>query len=570
MKYLNLFLLLSLTVLISFSQNVSRDYAIQTGVNFYKYHAAKFDINKSNVEIENEVLLQSPSGQECIYALSFKDGGYVLVSADNRTFPVLAYSFCDDFSMDNISPANRLWIDKYLEQYDLIESNSIESTTIIKNVWNLYYNNDVVNDKSTKGVSEMLTTKWNQNYPYNYYCPFHPLGPGERVYAGCVATAMAQIMKFWNYPETGRGTHDYFWGDYYTIDFGATTYHWDSMTNSINTLSRNSIAELIFHCAVSVDMDFSPDGSGSSITNAFFALKQNFRYRAGVYELDKSDVEDDVWKFTLREDLDKGHPILYRGTDDNGSGHAFVCDGYQDTSFFHFNWGWSGAGNGYYYLDDINPQMDFYWGQGALINLTPNYANYCNSMVYDQPEWTFDDGSGPNLYFNNTDCDWLIDLTNHEYDFLRIYFSKYELLENDILKIYEGNSSEGILIATFTAGVVPTDIISYSDEIYVSFTSDAQGQAEGWELNYETVVLGVNNSNSNSDVTIYPNPTSETIFIYGLQKSTTIYIIDMSGRIVKTIADYYDGTINISDIASGIYYLKNASDNTILGKVIKQ
>ncbi|MDD3739865.1 MAG: C10 family peptidase [Bacteroidales bacterium] len=571
MKYLIFIVVFSFTFSFLSAQQVSRDYAIQTGINFYKSHAMAFDLNKSDIQIEKETVIISKSGKDCIYAINFKDEGYILVSADNRTYPVLAYSFEDEFDLENIAPATRLWIDKYLEQFDLIESNYVESTDMIKSAWETYYNNDIVNTKSTKGVSELLTTRWNQNYPYNYYCPFHPLGPGDRVYAGCVATAMAQIMKFWNYPETGRGTHDYFWGDYYTIDFGATTYHWDSMTNSINTLSRNSIAELIFHCAVSVDMDFGPDGSGSSITNSFFALKQNFRYRAGVYELDKSDVEDSEWKFFLREDLDKGHPILYRGTDDYGNGHAFVCDGYQDTSYFHFNWGWGGASNGYYYLDDINPQMDFYWGQGALLNLTPNYAGYCSSMVYDQPEWTFDDGSGPNYYFNDTDCDWLISLTNHEFDFLRIYFTSYNLLENDILKIYEGNNSDGVLIGEFTASVAPSEIISYSNEIYISFTSDSQGQSDGWELNYETIVLGVNSNNLNSDINVYPNPANDEIFIYGLDSKSKIIVQDMSGRIVYNEEFLVNSKIDISAFASGIYILKieNQEENKTL-KFVKE
>ncbi|HNQ68735.1 MAG TPA: C10 family peptidase [Bacteroidales bacterium] len=567
MKYLLFTVVFSFSFIFLTAQHVSRDYALQTGINFYKSHAMAFDLNKSDIQIEKESTITSKSGKDCIYEFSFKDGGYILVSADNRAYPVLAYSYGDEFDIEDIAPATRLWIDKYLEQFDLIESNSIKSTDIIKSAWQKYYNNETPAPRSIRGVPTMLTTKWNQNYPYNYYCPMHPLGPGQRVYAGCVATAMAQVMKFWNYPETGRGTHDYFWGDYFTVDFGETTYHWDSMTNSINTLSRNSIAELIFHCAVSVDMDFGPDGSGSSISNSFFALKQNFRYRAGVYELEKYDVEDSEWKFILREDLDKGHPILYRGTNDNGEGHAFVCDGYQDTSYFHFNWGWGGSANGYFYLDNINPRMSFYWGQGALINLTPNYADYCSSMVYDQPEWSFDDGSGPNYYFNNTDCDWLISLGNREFDFLRIYFTKYDLLENDILKIYEGNSSEGALVGTFTAGVAPSELISYSNEIYITFKTDSQGQAEGWKLNYETIVLGVNSNSINSDISIYPNPAKEEIYVYGLDSESNLTILDMCGRIIYCDNNFIDSEINISEFESGIYILK--IENQDFSKILK-
>jgi len=553
------------------AQNISKYEALRIGTNFYTQHASAFGIEKSSLEVDNEILLSSPAGKECIYAFNFKNGGYVLVSADDRSYPVLAYSFDDSFDINNIAPANKLWIDKYLEQFDLIEQTNPEESESISAAWNYYSVDNRTDYKAIKGVETLLTTKWNQDYPYNYYCPPHPAGPGGRVYAGCVATAMAQVMKFWNYPETGRGTKEYFWGDYFTVDFGATTYQWDSMSNTINTLSRNSISELIFHCAIAVDMSFSHTGSASSITNSFFALKQNFRYRAGVYELDKSQVEDFEWKLILKEDLDKGHPILYRGTDDGNNGHAFVCDGYQDTTYFHFNWGWGGYGNGYYYLDNINPQMDFHWGQGALINLTPNDAEYCSSMVYDQPQWSFGDGSGPNYYFNNTDCEWLISLTNHEYDYVSLYFSKYDLLENDILKIYEGNSSDGLLIGTYTAGNAPSEIITEATELFITFHSDSQGQADGWELTYEAVVLGVNDESVSGNINIFPNPTDNNITIIGLNETSDVNIVDMCGRVLYSNDEFVNGTIDISSFAAGIYFVKIENNATkITEKLIKQ
>jgi len=188
-------------------------------------------------------------------------------------------------------------------------------------------------------------------------------------------------------------------------------------------------------------------------------------------------------------------------------------------------------------------------------------------MVYDQPEWTFDDGSGPNYYFNNTDCEWLITLENHEFDFLRIYFTKYDILENDVLKIYEGNSSEGTLLGTFTAGVVPSDMISYSDEIFVTFKTDSQNQAEGWELNYETVVLGVNSSNCNDDISIYPNPVKEKIFVYGLKSESNVTILDMCGRIIYYDNNFIDSEISIAEFESGVYILN--IENQDFSKILK-
>ncbi|MDD2636720.1 MAG: C10 family peptidase [Bacteroidales bacterium] len=374
MKYTLAFIIIILIQLGMFAQNISRNEALQIGENFYKHKATALSLEKKEPVVSKEELIKSPVGKESIYVFNYVGGGFVLVSADQRAVPVLAYSLDSEFDTKNLAPATQLWINKYLEQYDLIVENNVSTNDRLIQIWDEVRTDNIKDIKSAKAVDKLISTRWNQGVQYNYYCPVHSQGPGGRVYAGCVATAMAQIMKFWNYPETGKGTGQFFWGDYIVVEFENTEYKWEEMTNSINTLSRDAIAELIYHCGVSVGMDYGYDGSGAFIENSFAALKQNFRYRSGIIHEEMYMYEDYEWKFLLKEDLDKGHPILYRGTDDGGNGHAFVCDGYQDTSYFHFNWGWGGAADGYFYLDNVNPQMDFHWSQAALLNITPNHA----------------------------------------------------------------------------------------------------------------------------------------------------------------------------------------------------
>ncbi|MDY0141145.1 MAG: C10 family peptidase [Bacteroidales bacterium] len=559
MRYILTFLFLLLIQAGMFAQNISRNEALQIGEKFYTRKASAFSIEKSTTIISKEALIKSPSGNESIYVFNYLSGGFVLVSADQRAVPVLAYSLDSEFDTQNLAPATQLWIDKYLEQYDLIVENNVSTNDKLMQMWDEVRTGNLKDIKSVKGVDKLITTRWNQNYPYNYYCPTHSQGPGGRVYAGCVATTMAQIMKFWNYPEIGRGSARIFWGDYVEVDFANVEYKWEEMSTSINSMSRDAIAELIFHCGVSVGMDYGYEGSGASIENSFFALKQNFRYRAGMSHKNKYMYEDYEWKFLLKEDLDKGHPILYRGTDDGGNGHAFVCDGYQDTSYFHFNWGWGGSADGFFYLDNINPQMSFQWGQGALLNIMPIDAGYCNSMVYNQIQWTFDDGSGPNYYFNNQNCDWLISLTDHNVEFVKINFLRFNTLENDILYIYEGNSDAGTLIGEYSANDIPTELIVYNDEVYFKFISNSEGQAEGWELMYETSVLGVEN-NIMSDISIYPNPAKNQLNIVGLVDNSNITIYDLSGKVMKEISANNRVSCNISDLSSGIYFVKIQND----------
>ncbi|MDD2386425.1 MAG: C10 family peptidase [Bacteroidales bacterium] len=559
MRYILTFLFLLLIQAGMFAQNISRNEALQIGGKFYTRKASAFSIEKSTTIICKEALIKSPSGNESIYVFNYSSGGFVLVSADQRAVPVLAYSLDSEFDTQNLAPATQLWIDKYLEQYDLIVENNVSTNDKLMQMWDEVRTGNLKDIKSVKGVDKLITTRWNQNYPYNYYCPTHSQGPGGRVYAGCVATTMAQIMKFWNYPEIGRGSARIFWGGYVEVDFANVEYKWEEMSTSINSMSRDAIAELIFHCGVSVGMDYGYEGSGASIENSFFALKQNFRYRAGMSHKNKYMYEDYEWKFLLKEDLDKGHPILYRGTDDGGNGHAFVCDGYQDTSYFHFNWGWGGSADGFFYLDNINPQMSFQWGQGALLNIMPIDAAYCNSMVYNQIQWTFDDGSGPNYYFNNQNCDWLISLTDHNVEFVKINFLRFNTLENDILYIYEGNSDAGTLIGEYSANDIPTELIVYNDEVYFKFISNSEGQAEGWELMYETSVLGVEN-NIMSDISIYPNPAKNQLNIVGLVDNSNITIYDLSGKVMKEISANNRVSCNISDLSSGIYFVKIQND----------
>ncbi len=570
---MKLIVLSLMTIFISlglFAQSVNFKEAAEVGNKFYLQKSSEFNLEKSQSRIKNQKLLRTESGNEAFYVLNYEDGGFVIVSADKRIAPVLAYSFENAFSANDIAPATQDWINMYMEQLDLIIENNISSDMRLDLMWEEALGESTILNKSIKGVDKLLETQWNQNYPYNYYCPLHSQGPGGRVYAGCVATAMAQVMNFWNYPETGRGEIAFFWGQYDNVNFGETEYKWDEMTETINDVSLNAIAELIYHCGVSVDMNYGYDGSGASITKSYFALKQNFKYKPGLKEVTKYRYDDSDWKFLLREDLDKGHPILYRGTDAGSNGHAFVCDGYQDTSYFHFNWGWGGAADGFYYLDNINPQMSFHYSQGALINITSYDAAYCNSLVYNQTDWTFDDGSGPNYYFNNQDCEWLISLTDHDVEFIKFNFTKFNTLEGDVLYVYEGNSDAGTLIGEYSLNDIPTELIVYSNEVYFKFVTNSDGQADGWEVMYSTSVLGVEDEVF-SDLTIYPNPANDILNIVGLTDDSEIEIYDLSGKVQKVVNAQNRVSIDISDLAAGVYFVKvNSSENSVVKKMIKQ
>ncbi len=204
-------------------------------------------------------------------------------------------------------------------------------------------------------VDPLLSTLWNQGTYYNQLCPTDPNGPGGHVWAGCVATAMGQVMKYHDHPDQGTGSHSYYAAGYGTqsANFGVTTYEWSSMPNQINS-NNLPIATLLYHLGVSVDMQYSPNGSGAYSSDARDALVDYFSYSPNAQLLPKNSFPIETFIYKLQNELNLNRPVYYSGSG-SGGGHAFVCDGYQGDDYFHFNWGWSGYGDGYFYLNNLNP-----------------------------------------------------------------------------------------------------------------------------------------------------------------------------------------------------------------------
>jgi hypothetical protein len=209
-----------------------------------------------------------------------------------------------------------------------------------------------------------------------------------------VATAMAQVMKFWNYPTTGTGFHSYNHSKYGTLNanFGSTTYNWANMPNQLTSSSsseqKTAVATLMYHCGVSVDMDYDVSangGSGAYVISstppkthcAEYALKTYFGYKSTLQGIQKNDYTQTQWINLLKTELDASRPVLYAGFGDGG--HCFIADGYNNNNYFHFNWGWSGSCDGYFALNALNPESGgigsgagtYNNGQQAVIGIEP-------------------------------------------------------------------------------------------------------------------------------------------------------------------------------------------------------
>ena len=320
-----------------------------------KFAEAKFMVERQNVALE-----QVYSGPEdAFYVFNIGDKGFVIIAADDAYRPVIGYSDQSTFDASNIPPALVDYLDGIaLSINRLKRQGNVVATPMVAAEWeSVLATGELISRNGGRGVDFLCQTQWDQSYPYNYCCPEDPDGSGGHTYVGCLATAMAQLMRFWASPVHGIGDHCYIHEDYGQIcaDFENTYYDWEHMPNSLNNNSsveeKLAVGTLGFHCGVTIDMGYGPDGSGGASSPIPGVMHTYFNYCDAIVQLSRNDFETETWKTMVREQFDMGWPMYYGGCEDGGC-HAFVCDGYDDKDMFHFNLGWGGSSDGWYLIDD--------------------------------------------------------------------------------------------------------------------------------------------------------------------------------------------------------------------------
>jgi hypothetical protein len=293
---------------------------------------------------------------EAFFVYNVGDHSFVIIAGDDAHRPVIGYSNESSFDASNIPPALAYYLDGVAEC--MLPLRRAVATPDVAAEWaSVLEHGRLISRHGGRGTGYFCQTQWNQDYPYNYCCPEDPAGSGGHAIVGCLATAMSQLMRFWTYPTQGIGSHCYNHEVYGQIcaDFGNTLYDWDNMPNTLN--SNSSEAEklatgtLCFHCGVTIDMGYGPDGSGGGSGPIPGAMHEYFNYSEANVQRSRNDYETEIWKTMVREQFDMGWPMYYGGCQDGGC-HAFVCDGYDDNDMFHFNLGWGGSSDGWYLIDD--------------------------------------------------------------------------------------------------------------------------------------------------------------------------------------------------------------------------
>lgn len=438
-------------------------------------------------------LISSPF--DGMYIFAGPNGGFVIVSADDCVQPILGYSFTSPVNKE-LNPEVRYWLSTYQDQIEALRQSNTEASEEVTALWaTLLSGLESTEPMPLNLVPTLLSTTWDQSPYYNKFCPYDSV-QNHRTVAGCVATAVAQVMKYWNHPAQGTGSHSYTHSDYGTlsVDFSTTTYNWAQMPRALGSRSTttqdNAVATLMYHVGVAIDMDYGVEASGAQLTSFGYsynsypsaqgALPLFFGYDSNIQAKYRNNISDADWKGYVKTELDAARPVLYAGFDSEG-GHCFVCDAYNTAeTHFHFNWGWSGYYDGYYTLSALSPggggtggngTYTFNLNQQILIGVQPQGYNptpvassdtisYCgNNPHYTSVGTGGSSGNGP-MY-------WGIaltpeQLTGHNYLKSAVFYVRET--GNYTLKVFAGGTtSPGTLVHTQNFQCVASDTSKWKE-----------------------------------------------------------------------------------------------------------
>lgn len=668
------------------AQNVKMDEATVVARHFFSAQ------NRTFKSFEKVIT----NGQDTLLYIFNAENSYVVIGADKRVPPVLAFSDHQLYNDEDVIAPVTMWLNIYQRQISELKRDRTNNQPVHP-LWNaLQSRSGNGGFRDEEAVEPLMKSHWGQGTFYNYYCPRDMAGENNRVVTGCVATAMAQLIYYFRFPETGIGSYSYTDENYglQSADYGATTYNYEAMCDNPSSINP-AICTLMHHCGVGVDMVYGPDGSGMYNHSAARVLRNFFKFSPQTEYLfrDSTDVD---WDSVIVAHLSRRMPMYYAGwSEPNVNGHGFICDGYKlmdSCYFFHFNFGWDGDYDGYFYTDHLNlmgthfngyqelivnaypdtnlydypiaqpiegsktltalagsfmdgsddaanyqPNMNYTWhiqpqtdsitsitldveyklaegdtlkifapnisdsytitaDSGSLhiswetssmtvsftsddqvedlgfrANYTAVLPEYCRpSQNFTAPSGSFDDGSGDRDYHELSNCTYRIVLPS--YSAISVNIEYLDLEDgHDVLRIYKYPINDSNLLAVYTGTMSDTTIVFNEKRLMFEFESDAQGNADGFKINYQAGQVGIDDMEQQS-VLVWPNPVANTLRVQAERPIRNVVIRDLQGRILRM---YYindvSGQLNISDFASGLYLLQMEMDGqTVSRKIVKQ
>lgn len=324
--------------------------------------------------VTNEVRSRVPvqSAAPAYYVFNATDTqGFVIISGDDQMPEVVAYSYTNWFNAADMHPALVEMLSDYTQLVNDVRAGLSDAPAMAP----------AVGAKAV--VAPLCASEWGQDKPYNTLCP---QSGGKDCPVGCVATAMAQIMYHFRWPEVGEGTVRYASGisgvGVLSSIFSDHHYAWDIMgkTKAENLESEEAaaaVAQLSYDCGVATRMSYAPEGSGTNDDLAMSALYTNFGYKASPLRIEYRScyATQEEWNDLVKSEINANRPVLYGGYTSQNSGHEFIIDGYDVNDFFHVNWGWDGTSNGFYSIVTLRPERSsssFSESQSMVCGIEPD------------------------------------------------------------------------------------------------------------------------------------------------------------------------------------------------------
>ncbi len=444
----------------------------------------------------------SPNAKAAYYVFNSErpQGGYVIIAGDDRAPSVLGY--CDKGTIDtqDIPEAMQELLDSYAEQIEALSLGDKAAPLMSPGA----------------AISPLVSSVWSQNNPYNILLPFRP--DGKHAAAGCVATAMAQVMYYHKWPPrptrsipeyTSTSLH-YYMPELPPVDFNWSEMQDTYMTSDTTSTAAIAAATLTLYCAQSVEMDFKESSSGATSTSIPIKIANYFDYKPSAHSIARENYSSQEWADILYSELAAGRPIIYSGSKKTG-GHAFVCDGYDGEGMFHFNWGWNGQSNGYFLLNVLNPDLQgtgsasgtygYILSQGAIIGLEPG-------------------SEGTNVFeLTSTDVALISTTTTRygtNYNFQAIVTGRFRNYTSEVMSVsygwglYQGETLKKVIYETYNNSLRPGYYVTLSEKtvsfgsgitsgtyrikpIYSEYSANNWRPCVGAEKNYIEVVINGNN-----------------------------------------------------------------------------
>lgn len=612
MKKLLLSVILSASCSLGFAKQVSLENAKVVAENFI---GTKTSDQNPSINLIKSYGYPTP----LVYVFSYnQDNGFVVVSGDDVAVPILGYSLEDSYPSSKISPEVTYWMNSYVQQIQYAQIHNKNGSDEVRNQWTALESYSGHTANRATNVAPLLLTKWDQLPYYNQLCPLLPAGSqgqGDRAPAGCVATAMAQIMKYWDNPTTGTGSRTYSsstLGGTLSANFGTTTYDWANMPNTLNqnstSVQKNAISTLMYQCGVAVNMDYDVDGSGSYVISygdpnqacSENALKNYFGYKNTIKGYPRTDFQDSTWIKMLKFEIDNERPILYTGYGQVG-GHAFVFDGYNNNDMFHINWGWSGMSNGYFVVDNLSPSAlgtgagagNFNYGQEALTMIEP-----VSSILPPNPFTPDYVGANYHLILNGeptSSSDTVIYGSTYSVAAVIKNTGTQTFSSNNVIALiaFDTTQTNSTVLRQRTVDILPDSIFNFAfatpqltqlqpGVYYLILIYQDQGNGDiidnpnGGNSIVLTVLpkpTDIGQVFNEKDISIFPNPAKSFINISSNNlnnKIHSIYITDVQGRKVLEENNLTSNAImvNTETFANGTYFIKIETEKGTIAKKI--